>query len=396
MCIRDANLLLKLPLQYGKIKVSFDQLPNYLYDKRSNVNRGLLQFGSCQVSQLLKLSDLVIDYISCILCLFEDELSETVYNVLVDDLMLSVLNAICIYREVAIKTMETSYRSEDKDSHWSTSGVYIKKALGLLQYFKNCKITDDPTFLSILNNISVELKVVQQLGMVILVLSKLRNKIYRNTRDAVMDFHNEDINELSHSSMLYAKLVIGCKDQIAGLPRTSIINEQTHSYLEALALILLSMDQYQKDECGVAIGMINSAVNELSKIVPISKLNDSLLVKQKKTDKIKNMLKKRPSLESSNSSIIMKMTNSSPLPALLKNTLDDFVVPLTILLRYRYQQTNDNVSFKPIEKNVEVIHGLYPQGKVPQLDGTIWIFDNMVLKELNASNSSSNEVTNYY
>lgn len=48
---------------------------------------------------------------------------------------------------------------------------------------------------------------------------------------------------------------------------------------------------------------------------------------------------------------------------LLKSSLDDFVIPLTILLRYRYQTTNENYSFKTVETDVSKLKELFP-GKI--------------------------------
>ena len=45
---------------------------------------------------------------------------------------------------------------------------------------------------------------------------------------------------------------------------------------------------------------------------------------------------------------------------LLKSSLDDFVIPLTILLRYRYQTTNENYSFKTVETDVSKLKELFP------------------------------------
>lgn len=56
----------------------------------------------------------------------------------------------------------------------------------------------------------------------------------------------------------------------------------------------------------------------------------------------------------------------------LQETLDDFVIPLALLLRYRFTQTNEKLSYQPIETDENVLRKLIPRGKAPELKGSQW------------------------
>lgn len=290
--------------------------------------------------------------------------------------------------------MERAYGTPMATPMWSTSGKHLRKGLGLLQFVmspSSCGAVDCiPTearakFFKLINEMVLEFQFLQQIGVVVLSLSKLRARVYRDQRDAILDFQESDLNELSNNSLLYARLVIGCFD--TALKREndtgSIINKPVLSYLNGLIFLLLSLDQYSKDECGVAVGMIDLTISYLQRIVPQAQLSESVISeKRKKRDILKSAFQ-RSKYKSSTATTIntnsfkvwSKKSKKNQLLPLLKETLDDFLVHLTILLRYRYIQTNEKLTFKPVERKESVLRKKFPRGTSPALQGSEWIFD---------------------
>lgn len=393
-----------LPLEYPKLLK--DQLNNSpkLLQLRCSAISNINHLKPKRANQL-SVCDTILDYTSYLLSIFYDQDSiefngSNERDILELDLSVSIINAAYIYREISLETMQRAYGSESQDSYWGSSGDYLKNGLGLLQYLQSLEERNflhiSPTYYSIIVNLSSEFKIIQQLGIVVLALSKLRSKMYGSSRDGVLDLQNQDIQELSKTSILYTKLIIGCSNFSNTLSRDSMFNKALSSYLESLTLLLLSMDQYQKDQCGIAIGMIDEATNILSTFIPSSKLHDSFLLKTRKRDTIKNIFKNPTSTERSNILMLDKIRHNESLHPLLGSTLDDFIIPLYILLRYRYQQTNDKLTFQPVEKDKAKLHSYYPQGKEPQLEGAAWVFNGHRLKEINSSTSLSGNSLKYF
>ena len=76
---------------------------------------------------------------------------------------------------------------------------------------------------------------------------------------------------------------------------------------------------------------------------------------------------------------------------LLKDTLDDFIIPLITLLNYRYNKTNDKLTFMPIEEDIKKLQALIPRGKTSDLVGTKWDFRNGKLRQEASSSNSGKE-----
>lgn len=354
--------------------------------------------------------DTLIEYASSLCSIVQNDSTteEDKYNFKYE-IAVSLINAASYNQDISLDMMQRAYGLPMSDAIWSKSGIYLKRGLGLIQWVEqqfSSSFTQETSnkLFKVLNEVSLEFEFLQQIGIVVLSLSKLRSKVYKNQRDAVLDFQEEDLRDLSSNSVLYAKLVIGCYETALKCSNDegSIINKPLIIYLNSLMFLLLSLDQYSKNQCGIAIGMIEEAIASLSKIVPKSQLNDSILSKKRKRDILKNAFhKKTSSSSSSNNNIDLlhpsftfpsrKSKNHQLLP-LLRETLDDFLIPLSLLLNYRYQQTNEKLTFQPVEKDESSLRKLFPRGKAPELRGSQWIFNHDLLKlqEIDISISSPN------
>lgn len=318
--------------------------------------------------------DTLLEYAGAVLSECEEldvELSSEVAVVLLD--------AAVFEQELALEVLEKSYGSDVADAGWGSSGRCLKRGLGLVQYvevrFSGYFVGDaGQRFFGLTTQLALEFQFLQQIGIVVLSLSKLRAKVYTGRREAVLDFHEQDLSDLAANSGLYARLVIGCHDTALKCSRSSsIINKPVITYLDSLGLLLVSLEQYSNDASGIALGMIRLAISRLNKIVPSSKLNDSILTK-KKIDVFKSAIstkgRKWPH-------------KKAELLPVLQATLEDFVIPLALLLRYRFTQTNEKLSYQPIESDENVLRKLVPRGKAPELKGSQWFFssEEQVLKE---------------
>lgn len=334
---------------------------------------------------LLARIDLLIEYGSS---LYEMHTRGNPSSTFSEELVICLVDAAYLYREVSLDVMQRAYGSEKSDGAWSTGGTYLRTGLGLLQFISHWLSSSEVTVpnkqetCNLVNDMMEELKVLQQIGIVVLSLSKLRANFYKDRKDAVLDFQEDDLKDLATNSVLYSKLVIGCLDTASTCKQGASINNALFAYLNSLCFLLLSLDQYQRDECGTAIGMIEQAVKYVSKIVSKSQLDDPLLSKKRKRDVFRDALHKTPFSHDrtamrgvGTSGPIAWVKRDRPLLPLLQETLEDFLLPLIFLLRYRYRQTNDKITFQPVEQDESTLRKLYPRGKAPEAQFERWVFN---------------------
>lgn len=353
---------------------------------------------------LLTRIDVLLEYASSLFCIVDEcnPRLQAEYEIVV-----ALIDVALFDQEISLQMLQRAYDSPMADSVWSTSGGYLKKGLGLLQFVEqefSQSFTPEANhnLFKITNNMNLEFQFLQQIGIVLLSLSKLRSKMYKDQRDAVLDFQDNDLIDLSSNSLLYAKLVIGCYDTALKCSESTIINKPLKAYLNALIFLLLSLDQYVKDQSGVAIGMIKLTIGYLAKIVPSSQLNDSILRKKTKIRIFKDIIQKKKKNSTPGKPITwIKRFKKDELLPVLEETLDDFLIPLSLLLRYRYEQTNEKMSYQKIEDDEPTLRKLIPRGKAPELRGSQWIFNRqtLTLQEINStapSTTSSFNSAGYY
>ncbi|QLQ82459.1 hypothetical protein HG537_0H02210 [Torulaspora globosa] len=335
--------------------------------------------------------DVLLEYVGKILGL------EVVEQTLEYEIVVAVVDAAFLEQEISLEMLERAYGSPLAESAWESSGGCLKRGVGLLQFVEqeHVRAFDSETrqnLFKVINTLKLELQFLQQMSMVVLSLSKLRSKVYSGRRDAVLDFRDQDVAELATNSLLYAKLVIGCYDTAMKCSTSCVVNKPLLSYLNCLTFLLMSLDQYSKDQCGVAVGMVEQAIRYLSQIVPADRLSDSILASRKKTDFLKNAIGKRTKNPRKTLRWISRSRKEELIPVLAL-TLDDFVIPLSQLLRYRYRQMNEKLAYQKVESDEANLRKLFPRGKAPELKGSQWFFNRETSRLQEATGAST---TGYY
>ncbi|QLL32052.1 hypothetical protein HG536_0C02210 [Torulaspora globosa] len=295
------------------------------------------------------------------------------------EVAVAVVDVAYLEQELSLEMLERAYGSPLADSAWGSSGACLKRGVGLLQFVEQQHMQAfgaeaRQNLFRLINTLKLELQFLQQMSVVVLSLSKLRSKVYSGRRDAVLDFRDHDVAQLATNSSLYAKLVIGCYNTATKCSASTVVNKPLVSYLNCLTFLLLSLDQYSKDQCGVALGMVDQAIRYLSQIVPADRLSDSILASRKKTDFLKNAIGKRTKNPRKTLRWIRRSRREELIPVLAL-TLDDFVIPLAQLLRYRYQQMNEKLAYQKVEADEATLRKLFPRGKAPELKGSQWFFN---------------------
>lgn len=341
-----------------------------------------------------------------------------------DDWITALTNVAFFYREIALSMLQEAYDITITDKGqltplWSTSGQYLRKGLGIIQFVKG-QLDDsfkDVAKFDTLNQLAMELNLIQQLGIITLSLTKLQNSI-TNDESHELDLQTNGLRQSTKLSLFYAKLCIGCKEACiqmklddsnstsfinlhnsASNEYNNFVNNNLIAYLDGLAYLLISLDQYRKDQYGTSIGLLEQSINAFCKIIPREKLIDEKLssprLKLKMKDKLKNKIQSTvlKTKQESFNKLHMKAHEKRLLP-ILNDTLNCFIVPLINLLNYVYQQTNDKLFFQPVERNVELLNRLVPKGKLPSVEPIVWCFEDNVIQEYRDFESFSNENVN--
>ncbi|CAI4063017.1 hypothetical protein N7582_002276 [Saccharomyces uvarum] len=378
-------------------------IPNHLVLARNNCIKALN--GSSSKVDSISCIDIWLTYANGLLSYrYETGNADPLVE---EEISMVLINVATFYEDIGIETLHRAYESSQPSNNlWVTSGTYLKRGLGLVGFLRAISQTNTVTdpknmrVLNISNQLSLEFQLLQQLGIVILALSKLRSKV---SKDAIVDLEPHELKELGTFSVFYAKLCIGSYNTALQCRDGRIVDVIFLKYLQSLIYLFLSINQYNMDECGIAIGMLQESIKKLLNIVPNSQLKELDILSStditKKRDILKKAFKRKVHNTTSKTSHIFEKKASSSykngIMPLLNLSLDDFIIPLTILLRYRYQRTNDNFSFKPVENDVDKLNKLLPRGKTSDLEGTTWRFQNGRLTFEN-SNDASIDNENYF
>lgn len=355
------------------------------------------------VDNLTKI-DSCIEYASIItLYIYHDKQLE-------NDWVTILVNVAFFYQEIALNMLQEAYDLKTSNMNqetqlWSTSGQYLRRGLGILQFIKN-QLDDnykDVEMFNKINQLSMELNLIQQLGIITLSLTKLQNSI-TNDESYELDLQTNDLKDSTKLSLFYGKLCIGCKEACLQMKLNNsnvetkintknnfnsynnIVNRKLVAYLDGLTYLLISLDQYRKDQYGNAIGLLEQSINSFSTIIPRDKLINEKLstpkLKLKIKDKFKNKVQSTllKTKQESMSKLNIKVQDKQLLP-ILNDTLNFFIVPLINLLNYVYQQTNDKLFFQPVERNTEILNRFVPKGKLPSLKPIVWCFENNTIQE---------------
>ncbi|CAB4252015.1 similar to Saccharomyces cerevisiae YGR122W Probable ortholog of A. nidulans PalC, which is involved in pH regulation and binds to the ESCRT-III complex [Maudiozyma barnettii] len=392
-------------ISYPSLRDETRTFPLSLRGLRDNVIASISTSSTKTSNDLLHKIEVCLEYANTVInnILEEHERLESLSS----ELSITIINCSTFYSDIAIELLKRAYSSNDpKNKLWSIAGEQVKKGLGLLQFLNIYLINNNiPTkFAHSINDRIEEYQILYQLSIIILSFLKLKITM-SNPETTKLDLQTNDMASTASLCLFNAKLCIGCYNNAQGFKFSNLINKHLLSYLEGSVFLLMSIDNFHKNETGVAIGMLEETINDFSNIVPreyitkttldkksSSKLSQTSLLKQKEI--LKNKLQHR--VLSFKNGIQKKQHDNDPseLIPVLVDMLDDFLIPLIVLLRYVFQKTNDKLSFKPIERDIKQLKSTFPIGKTPKMDGIEWRYENCKLTT-NTGNDYK-EAQNYF
>lgn len=358
-------------------------------NKNINIKLNINDKTSHEIADLSK-ADILLEYASG-LTFFTKNYFTTLE--LQSEIIICLINVGFFYQNAALDMLQNAYESSfnDSDNLWATSGTYLKKGLGILEYLRRVI----PDFIDIdlfkrLSEMIAEYKLIQQLGILVLSLTKLKKSLSNGTGNE-LDLQTKDLKEVSSTCLFYSKISVGCLETCIQLGKGRVINDTLKDYLQGLIYILLSMDQFRNDQCGVAIGMLEQSTNSFSNIIPRSTLESTVLstskMKLKPISKMKSSFKntllktKQKSIKTTRNVTRNGNDSNNNLLPVLNDTLGNFIIPLINLLNYVYHHTNDELFFQPIVASEFELKKFIPKGKSPELEPLPWWFNNGKVEE---------------
>lgn len=317
----------------------------------------------------------------------------------------AILNIALSYKYLVLETMIYAYRTGEQKL-WTTVTNYLKRGIGILQFLKSLNwIRAGDKGFPILDKLVYELGVLQQLSVILLSLGKMRSNLYN---DVMLDLdHSADLTKTifnSNNITLYTRLCISCQEIILRLMtnrdnQSDIINNCNYDFLRSLTLLLVSIEQFEMDNTGKAIGLLNLSQEQLTKhIMTKNELNRTLddnkifekdkKLKDQVKDKFKNTFNKKKEPKSlsdddtdvfkkfKNMKISMK-SNTSKRPKetllpVLQEILNDLLLPLMVLFAYRYDKTNELFGLQKVENDERELIRDLPRGIPMDLKSVSW------------------------
>lgn len=183
-------------------------IPNHLVLARNNCIKALN--GSSSKVDSISCIDIWLTYANGLLSYrYETGNADPLVE---EEISMVLINVATFYEDIGIETLHRAYESSQPSNNlWVTSGTYLKRGLGLVGFLRAISQTNTVTdpknmrVLNISNQLSLEFQLLQQLGIVILALSKLRSKV---SKDAIVDLEPHELKELGTFSVFYAKLAL--------------------------------------------------------------------------------------------------------------------------------------------------------------------------------------------
>ena len=321
--------------------------------------------------------------------------SEHTNPVISEQICIASINAAYGYEQLAQQIRESAYSDDSNpvdSQQWQSSTNYNKRAIGLLQFASSVPMISIK-LLTMCNQYASLYRLNQQLSMVLLTISKMRTRLYPAGKDkysTLLSFQDSDLQSLSAVSMPYAKLAIGCSgvcDSIQHSIESVHLKTQVLAmkrFLDCLSLALLSIFKYDKEnDTDAALDMINTAIANIRPLLSKDQVNllqnnkslEKILVKTKFwKESIKDKLKNKKWVHSKKSD---KDSNSSYLHPFILEVIADFLLPLIMVLKVRYDTTNEFI-FDNVGSNSSH-NWVLPQGKAPEVKGVRFFFDGSTL-----------------
>ncbi|KAL3229960.1 Uncharacterized protein RNJ44_01323 [Nakaseomyces bracarensis] len=316
----------------------------------------------------------------------------------------AVLNIALCYKYLVLETMVYAYR-KGEPKLWATVTNYLKRGVGILQFLKGCSwLNPTDNGYPMLDKLIYELGVLQQLSVILLSLGKIRSNLYN---DVMLDLdHSADLTRTifnSNNITLYTRLCISCQEIMLRLltdknNNSDIINKSNFDFLRSLTLLLVSIEQFEMDNIGKAIGLLNLSQEQLTKnIMTKSELRDTLnehriverdqnLKGQMKSKLLNTFTKKKEkNVESDQSDLLKRLKNiriskksSSKKQArdcllpILQEILNDLLLPLMVLFTYRYEKTNELYGLQVVETDEKDLIRELPKGIPMDMKSVTW------------------------
>ncbi|CAG60651.1 uncharacterized protein GVI51_I10505 [Nakaseomyces glabratus] len=314
------------------------------------------------------------------------------------ELTITTLNIAIAYEKMVLESMTVAYTAGRTDL-WTTASDYLKRAIGILLFLKSTDwLHGDEELYQYLLRYTNEMGVLQQLSVVLVAITKLRSNLYK---DSILDLdHSNDLTQnilSSNNITLYSRMCISALETMVAilgkhssntLPIT-IINSYNVDFIKVLIYLLVSLEQYEANNVGHAMGFLKLSrkylTRSIMKTTDLQSSLDSIMVfdghkknlKAASLGKLKNVFKKEKTVDFNSTLKSLKVTfnkdnSNDPLRPLLLNVLNDLILPLFLLLSYRYEKTNQLYSFQePIEDEDMLIRDL-PKAIIMNLKSISW------------------------
>ncbi|XDT26486.1 Family of unknown function (DUF5355) [Nakaseomyces glabratus] len=294
------------------------------------------------------------------------------------ELTITTLNIAIAYEKMVLESMTVAYTAGRMDL-WTTASDYLKRAIGILLFLKSTDwLHGDEELYQYL------LRYTNEMG-----------------KDSILDLdHSNDLTQnilSSNNITLYSRMCISALETMLAilgkhssntLPIT-IINSYNVDFIKVLIYLLVSLEQYEANNVGHAMGFLKLSrrylTRNIMKTTDLQSSLDSIMVfdghkknlKAASLGKLKNVFKKEKTVDFNSTLKSLKVTfnkdnSNDPLRPLLLNVLNDLILPLFLLLSYRYEKTNQLYSFQePIEDEDMLIRDL-PKAIIMNLKSISW------------------------
>ena len=384
-------------LKYPVLRDNDQKLPVSLIGLRNNASSTIAQSSDNSSSSYLHKIEICLEYANEIINSLGGETQ--LLPLLSSELAITLINCAILYSEMASELLQRAYTSNDtKNKLWTIAGEQVKKGLGLLHFLETFLIEHNinTNYTQQLNKHIDEYQILYQLSIIVLSFLKLKI-IMSNPENNKLDLQTNDLGSTAALCVFNSKLSMGCYNSALGLTKSNLVTKELLAFLLGSIFLLMSIDNFNIDEVGIAIGMLDEVINEFSIIIPRGIITKTSLEKESSSKfsksgllKRKDLLKNKLHHVSNKSSKIIATNGSHALLPVLIDVLNDFLIPLIVLLRYVYQRTNDKVTFKPVEKDIEILKSKFPIGKSPKMKGERWMIINGQLEPESPGGTNSN------
>lgn len=280
----------------------------------------------------------------------------------------AVLHMAACYEQLAQELAERAYDDKNAVSEaWRASTAMSKRAIGLAAFIRRLDIPPTAADAALRETYHRVWVLDQQVRVLILAVAKMQRRLGGNRYDELLTLQESDPEKLLENAQVYGRLAQGCAQECRRLGGSAVEPQAARLgvFLEALALALFSVGQYERGECGVALGMVEAAEEQLvaGDIAPREYLGMLREPRRQarqarlrgKLQQLRQRVRRRP---------------AARLHPFVQRVADEFLTPLVVLLRYRYGRANDTLYMQPVVRQWQL-----PQGRVAETAGTRWEFD---------------------